>query len=393
MDTAPPPTSSTPEEPGVTRWLSRCLSALGQFKLRWIYPYVRRKDAGYLANVLAEYAGFSPQVRAALPNADEVSRCHESLTKAIDRTSRASGAAADHDPMVSKIWLQTYMRQLFVVEKAVLDMQSFPLLLARAPLLIERFRNTAGRQADYIKREYEQQLSSEKLGTLLTTWNQAGTGDAGAAAAKQAEEWLRSRMRALLNDIHWWYGQSQTREELFLGQQLALILLFLAMALVLGSVHLFACDCRGKVNAMAMLFGVLGAFTSVMRRMRADAEQHGGGSESTYKELTALAYGKIGIAFSLVFGAVFALVLMLLFESGLAGVVFNDKLVAQIFPALPLDFGKAGCSTPGCWLGFTNVASASFAKMLVWSFIAGFAEQFVPDALHRLTKAAEPRKT
>ena len=36
-----------------------------------------------------------------------------------------------------------------------------------------------------------------------------------------------------------------------------------------------------------------------MRRMRADAEQHGGGSESTYKELTALAYGKIGIAFSL----------------------------------------------------------------------------------------------
>ena len=58
------------------------------------------------------------------------------------------------------------MRQIFQVEKAVLDLQGFPALVARAPFLLERFRTVADAKVDYLKRQYDQDLSAEKLGKL-----------------------------------------------------------------------------------------------------------------------------------------------------------------------------------------------------------------------------------
>ena len=141
-----------------------------------------------------------------------------------------------------------------------------------------------------------------------------------------------------------------------------------------------------------MFFGMLGAFTSVMRRMRNDVEQHGGGTESSYKELTALAYGKIGITFALFFGAVFALVLMLLFEGGIISTVFSKELSDFVFPSVPLTWPNNGGGTTECLVGLAS-DSKNFGRLMVWSFIAGFAEQLVPDALDRLTKAAVEKKT
>ena len=383
-----------------------------RLKYGLLYPYIRRKDAGYIANVLSEYFAFSlADCRSKLPNFTEVERCASALLVALDESpdvdkvrlaelKQAIGATASEpnssallqgpDPMSAKIWLQSYMRQLFQVEKAVLEMQDYPALLARAPFLLERFRTVADPKVDFLKRQYDQDLAPEKLSKLWDTWLNPLTPPVEKEAQKP---WLRGKLVSLLNDVHWWYAQSQVREELFLGQQIAVISTFLVASGVLLAAFAWGCgDCNNKVTVAVMFFGLLGAFTSVLRRMRSDAEQHGGGAESSYKELTALAYGKIGITMSLFFGLVFSLVLMLIFYGNLPKAVFSD-MATSIFPSLPLTW-PSGESCTSCVFGMKSVPGQGreFGKLLLWSFLAGFAEQLVPDALDRLTKAANSKK-
>ena len=49
---------------------------LSGWRYRFFFPNVRRKDAGYIASVLAEYAAFSLAERAKLPNFQLVDRLY-----------------------------------------------------------------------------------------------------------------------------------------------------------------------------------------------------------------------------------------------------------------------------------------------------------------------------
>ena len=209
-------------------------------KHRLLYPYIRRKDAGYLANVLSEYASFPLELRRTrLAAFADIERCHAALLAAHDddcdavRQAQRQPAAdsapatgenperepAAADPIVRRIWLQSYMRQVFMVEKAVLQLQDFPALHARAPMLLERFRSVVDAKFEFLKRQHDQEVSTEKLSELWQKW----VDDATPAREREGlETWLRSRLAAVLNDIQWSYAQSQVREELFLSQQIAL---------------------------------------------------------------------------------------------------------------------------------------------------------------------------
>src|SRR5436305_1553042 len=94
-----------------------------------------------------------------------------------------------------RAWLQGYMRQIFEVENAVLQLQSFAALVARAPFLVERFRTVADDKVDYLKRQYDQDLSSEKLSKLRET----AKSQPNAVAADQGpdERWLRAKLTSL----------------------------------------------------------------------------------------------------------------------------------------------------------------------------------------------------
>ena len=394
--------------------LEQFVEWFNRWKYRLLYPYMRRKDAGYLANVLSEYASFPVEVRRArlkdFADFTEVERCHAALLAAHDddldgeaiRRAQLRQVLGDAptgddeqnlkhaDPITRRIWLQSYMRQVFLVEKAVLQLQDFPALHARAPMLLERFRSVVDQKFEFLKRQHDQELSAEKLLDLWQKWSDDAATD---AARKGIETWLRSRMTALLNDIQWSYAQSQVREELFLSQQIALFGTFLGIALLtLLLFHFPAAGCNTKLPLVVMFFGLLGAFTSIMRRMRNDSDQHGGGAESSFKELTALAYGKIGITFSLLFGVIFSLVLMLFFQSGLTAVVFSAELAKTAFPTFPVVATDVAACTAGTLVGLPGPGLQTLGKLLVWSFAAGFIERLVPDALDRLTKAAETKK-
>jgi hypothetical protein len=387
------------------------LAQINKWWYRLFYPYIRRKDAGYIANVLSEYRAIPLIDRRNLPNFADVERCVTALFMALDESPEADKehlqelhqtlsqqmnppAAAlpldGADPITDQVWLQSYMRQLFQVEKAVLDLQRFPALFARAPFLLERFRSLAGQKVEVLRRQYESDLSGDRLSKLWDAWTKPGNDKEKA----DNEIWLRSKLVALLNDIHWWYAQSQVREELFLGQQLVVISGFLIATVALFLAFMFECNCEQKLTTTVMFFGLLGAFTSIMRRMRSDADQHGGGGESSYKELTALAYGKIGITISLLFGMVFSLVLLLIFYGQLDKTVFSDAAAKLIFPDLPLTWPPGDDKCAGACLFSLNPESArQFGKLMVWSFLAGFAEQLVPDALNRLTTKALEKKS
>ena len=90
--------------------------------------------------------------------------------------------------------------------------------------------------------------------------------------------------------------------------------------------------------------------------------------------LVQLEKSSSSIDYSPLLGAVFALLLLFMFMSGL--------LSGALFP-------KAAEGHTRLFLGCVPSTCVEVAKLLVWSFIAGFAEKFVPDALDKLQTRAD----
>ena len=124
--------------------------------------------------------------------------------------------------------------------------------------------------------------------------------------------------------------------------------------------------------------GVLGGFLSVQQRLqRTDA------SDPLLKEMQLRAGWFSVVILAPVSGAVFASVLYWLFLAKfLQGGLF-PKFVGALRPVIGNDLS---------WKNFIAQCSpnsvADYGKLLVWSFIAGFAERFVPNVLTRLAGQA-----
>ena len=139
------------------------------------------------------------------------------------------------------------------------------------------------------------------------------------------------------------------------------------------------------VLATVLYAGILGGFISSQRRMQMIPTE-GDPLNSIYE----LQSGKYFLWFSPLTGAVFAVVLMVLFIGNvLNGVVFP---AFEMFPFSPPSQGAA----PQSWYFLSHLlpkTSVDYGLLFVWSFIAGFAERFVPDALDRLTNRAKETET
>lgn len=127
-------------------------------------------------------------------------------------------------------------------------------------------------------------------------------------------------------------------------------------------------------------FGVAGAFMSILRRLQQAISNDS--EPDISKDLSVLENEKLWI--SLVTGGIFSILLYFLFSSGVGENFISDTLI----PTFHCN-AKGGCST---LLGDSfltvnlPVTVRDFAKCIVWSFLAGFSEQLVPDVLDRLSK-------
>ena len=122
---------------------------------------------------------------------------------------------------------------------------------------------------------------------------------------------------------------------------------------------------RMLIGVICVVCGILGGFVSLEQRLgRLPAEALSLLSDSWFQVLLRPLYGGI-----------FALVAYIIL---LAGLVTSTLFPVFVYPALP----ETGINPQYFVLFLTDTVPASgpdFAKLLFWSFAAGFTERFIPQ--------------
>lgn len=195
---------------------------------------------------------------------------------------------------------------------------------------------------------------------------------------------LRSDLICLQEEINWRYTVTWVLEEY--RKQLvhrllrgALAAILTVIGLTFWSTPLATLSTLTGINVVGIgiivLSGMSGGLISTVRRIQ--AAKFGNNADI---DLTQMSQGKTSIYVSPVLGAAFALVLFFLFAgSFLKGSMFPD-VSFEMFSVKGLDQYRIALS------------NGSIARLVIWSFIAGFAESFVPDSLQRIVQSSQEGK-
>lgn len=124
-----------------------------------------------------------------------------------------------------------------------------------------------------------------------------------------------------------------------------------------------------------LIFGMLGSFISLQRRLK----------ELSEEDLMLIRDSRAFTWLAPVAGAVMAGVLYLLFIS--------ELLSGDLFPSFSADPNLPD-GTEGILVLFLiqGASAAVYAKLLFWSFVAGFSERFVTDIIGQFTSDATIKK-
>jgi hypothetical protein len=129
----------------------------------------------------------------------------------------------------------------------------------------------------------------------------------------------------------------------------------------------------GSYTIVAVAFsGLIGALISAQQRLQSS-------QTNTVVRVMLLESGGLSTLLSPITGAVFALIMYMLFIGGLVN--------GDLFPKIDAPSG-------GNWMTLLLTAApaggANLAKLVIWSFIAGFSERLVPDTVDRLAAEVTP---
>ncbi|MBV9848421.1 MAG: hypothetical protein JO250_01920 [Armatimonadetes bacterium] len=191
---------------------------------------------------------------------------------------------------------------------------------------------------------------------------------------------LRADLEMLLADMQRIRGLITARERqrnqvTVLGTVAAAAALLAALALGHFSRYHAAAAWRPlMVVGFVMLTGATGGLVSMLRRLQCLST-----TCTPVHDTIQFDAGQPSLWLSALYGAIFAKILTLVFMGHMLNTLIGvpDAGTTSLFPNFLSGFQPAG---PG-----------EFAKLMVWSFIAGFAEKFVPDVLDRITKNQEGR--
>ena len=132
----------------------------------------------------------------------------------------------------------------------------------------------------------------------------------------------------------------------------------------------------GKKHSYLILLvfvsGLVGGFVSIQQRL----------PKITIDELKILSSSWLSITLIPINGGIFALILMLMFV--------GQIVQGTLFPVYP-DVQITDVESFKDWISTTYPAYGSdVAKLLFWSFVAGFSERFVPQIIRRTAEEADP---
>ena len=199
----------------------------------------------------------------------------------------------------------------------------------------------------------------------------------------ETEAHLRARVHNLIRELYRLYTviscRGDMREELSKKALKTLAFVFGVMVIILGNEHFLGSPHYVDVWCMVFAAGATGGLLSLQRRLQSLPSY--GESLSDLVELS----GRMTVRFTPIIGGVFAIVLFLIFASGLAS--------GTLFPTFPTLPPKPIVSDFKTFIEHLQPeTTVDWGKLLVWSFIAGFAERFVPDTLDRLIARSEQSK-
>ena len=163
------------------------------------------------------------------------------------------------------------------------------------------------------------------------------------------------------------------RPDLILLVSKRLLLFTMATLVLTGGLFLISLYFdRFPISWLCFESGIIGGFVSIQQRLKRAGDE----------ELGYLGKSWIAILVVPAFGGVFALVLYLLFLSGI--------VQGSVFPGFAIpSFSKHPFPTvDDLRQFFTKTYPASgpdFARLTFWSFIAGFSGRFVPQIIHRVS--------
>jgi hypothetical protein len=239
---------------------------------------------------------------------------------------------------------------LYLLEKYVIYRQPEEVLRARLPGLRSSYREIVGPGA------YEQYLQSRQ-----------------AAPLDGRIEELRADAGRLLDALHWAYAMAPEREIMRTGilRSIAMEMsIFVAIAALVVLLSAYLAQMLVSTVILVLLMGALGGFLSVQQRIENIPTE-----QDPILTMFQLQNGRFAVRLAPLTGAICALILFLVFQAGL--------LKGAAFP----DMDRLSLS-----VGFFRIpsgAAGEFGKLLVWCFIAGFAERFVPDTLDNLVPKRE----
>jgi hypothetical protein len=199
---------------------------------------------------------------------------------------------------------------------------------------------------------------------------------------KARPEEIRADADFILGDILRNLNFSGARERL--RTQLSQVAFFWMVAVVAGMVAAGReqSDPWLRMLSLSLLAGTIGGFISMQRRLQTSYVS--GNPRVTLAQLT---YGAWSMYLAPISGAVFGGLLYMMFAGGI--------LSGSVFPSLVMTPSGDPPTVIAAFAHRGHVALPApfpdFAKLMVWCFIAGFAERFVPDTIDRLTSASNAK--
>lgn len=246
--------------------------------------------------------------------------------------------------------------QLCMLEIRLVHLLSVDAVRMRLPLARERLREVAG-QKDY------------SAAATIVPPDEDLVGEA-----------LRERLKQLVGEFHFrcriWSQREKSRAGLIWLTFFLLVLVGAPLGYVLSRASAGAVPPKefGLFPAV-LIMGAMGGFGSSYLRMQKMDLRAG-----NFSSLLELRWGGLLTVIAPFFGAVFAGLLLLLFAC--------NFVQGDAFPKVVPD----GDNFTELFIKMYPSSPFERVKLLVWSFVAGFAERLVPNALNRLISDADRTK-
>lgn len=318
----------------------------GKSSAEGLPPYGYR----YLEHILGD-------VFAALKDDEQLPERIKAIQQKVElaRAERSAGVKAGQQATILS-WSDTYR-----LERYLLSRDGADALRRRAWFLRLKYREVLGQRA------FDAYTASKPPDETHAT-----------------ESELRADLERILIVLHRTYMLVPLREQMRTGvvRTIAKWLLIVLVA-ALPVMAFFASKGHSLISAILLvaLAGAAGGFISLQQRIQRIPTDG-----DPLLSIFELQNGLASIYLAPISGAVFAVLLFLVFTARLVeGAIFPEiSAIGLQLKSITLQSG-AGVEAASAVHTIGQPHTQAFAKLLVWSFIAGFAERFVPDTLSRLT--------